>query len=132
MQNDVCRLLLLSSFKLKLAIVYYVLTSSIKHLTLQWDSKTGINGKKLDRCNPFLYKSQGALLLVAITTSPLLKSSVKRRFRIIASAISVTWHKSIKGVKNNYQIFTKCKQVYKYHHLQKKLSEIINLVPCCL
>ncbi len=55
--------------------------------------RTLIKGKKLLLCNPFLYKSSGCLLEVATTTTPLLNNSVNSLFKIIASAISVTWKK---------------------------------------
>ena len=54
-----------------------------------------MKGRKFDLWMPFLYRSAGGLLLVAISMTPLSNKYANNCFRIIASAISVTFQQLV-------------------------------------
>lgn len=58
--------------------------------TLHRSFRMSMNGKKLLLCKPFLYKSSGGRLLVAIITIPCSNRCVNSRLSIIASPMSTT------------------------------------------
>lgn len=71
-------------------------------LTLHRSFRISINGRKLLRCKPFLYRSSGARLLVATITIPCSNRCVNNLLSIIASPMSTTWNK--KCVQNAFDL----------------------------